>query len=689
MPSKSVLGHAPAQSGGAPKTGFSLDQSFTFTLSSGMLLPCFKAFVNVGETISGCPKFFMRSDPLLAPVMGDVDVFVDAFFVPMTHLCAPFDNWLFQISDLNSDFFDTSNFTDALPVVAPNDFQTGSIGSFADILVDSGSGYLFDTAFPDSPFEPFGAGLHRLLFHLGYNPQQLFQYFYRNNPVMRDYNADSLLPKFKLGQFNVDSPRVPPTYFAAYQKIYYDYYRDTEFENNNVKAYNFDSVFNDEYKLLPFTLRTEMFRLRYRNRKKDYFTAVHVNPLFSSVGMLPNAAQHLANMKDWLSSLSPTLSEDGNSVVIPNTGGSGYVNITGSASLNGVTGSDVGRWTLQDGSNLPTDMSNVLVRTMDSGSTLRSELDLQQIRHSHNVTGTASVSSSGSVQGVVTKLNLAALRSAFAYDKLLRITSRAGKHTDDQVLAHFGYKVPQGLSNEVYHLKSYHTVVHFGEVTATASTEVTNAAGDKVYTDVGEMSGKGYALLNSDERFKFTAPDFGVFMCIISCAPRYRYLGAVEKDGFKVYLQDFFKPSLDHLGQQPMFGYETGLFDNVTMSRSILNWQYRWMEDKIKFDRAAPVFATTSKNPWTFAYNAPVLGYDGDLLNWISATKVSPYDFNSVMVSTYQSGTRPSSAPSSPDNYVNYAKCYLRDPFTVDFAMDFKRVSEMSTFGEPSLGGID
>lgn len=675
MANVSVLGKTPAAQGGAPRSGFSLDQAFTFTMTSGHLLPAYKAFINVGEHISGCPSFFMRTDPLLAPVMGDVDVFVDCFFVPMTHLCAPFDQWLFQINDNKSDYLNPDLWLDRLPVI--------NSGVQPFFWVDQ----MFNDKTYSAPFEPFGFGLHRLLTMLHYNPQSIFCNL--QTPTLQNVNSDSILGDYLFSQMNNKSPNFCPYYFAAYQKIYFDYYRDTDFENNEVKAYNFDYAFDRQDGNLPVgpqvgaTDRAKMFMLRYRNRKKDYFTAVHPSPLFNTIGMLPNAAEHLSQMNNWLTSQIPIVDNDGKTVSVPQSL-AGSFRISSVGAVSGFTSTDEDRWHDLQSSSFSHDEN---VKTAG----YRNNLGTPNISilHDHTFTGSALITAPGEIQsGSSSFLQLSALRSAFAYDKLLRLTSRAGKHVDDQVLAHFGYKVPQGLSGEVYHLKSYHSVVHFGEVTATASTEVTDAGGTKKYTDVGEMSGKGYALLNSNDRFSFTAPDFGIFMAIISCAPRYRYLGAVEKDGFKVYLPDFFKPSLDHLGQQPLFRYEYGLPDGLVSDRGA--WQYRWMEDKIKFDVAAPVFATVGKNAWTFAYQPRFFDPEGDRLNWMSSIKVRPTDFNKVMVNQYNPDVPyPVDDPTSPDNYVNFAKHYLNDPFTIDFSMDFKRVSEMSTFGEPSLGGID
>ena len=699
MAKQSVLG-APSAPAGGSKTGFSMSQNFTFTTAAGMLLPVYQQFLNIGEKVTGVPSFFARTEPLLAPAMADMDVYVDVFFVPMQHLIGMFDSWFTQVSDDRSALWTNSNWQTSLPVVADTvtiegvDTHPNAFG-WMDALMFGATQYYNNQASSISEYVnkavSYGYGMHRLAMMLGYNAQNFFAQYTDDYST---YPPVSVLPEFITVAKNNKQTPFCPYFHMAYQKIYYDYYRDSEFEANNVKAYNIDDVMNAGYTVFAPSGDTDprfgMFALRYRNRSKDYFTAVHPSPLFNSIGMLPNAADHLSQIKNWLTGQHPSLRAGVYRSVYINTYPGGQL-VAGDTDFN--TDSDIGRWRSQNGTNLN---SNWDVNTSHlagySGDNSLKEVSGSAdriIQHTHPIdfadaidSGYLGFESSGD-DGIA----LAQVRASFAMDKLLRVVNRAGKHVDDQLFAQFGVRIPQGVSGEVYKIKSYHSLFHIGEVVQSATT--VDSDGNDI--PLGEMAGRGVSVLNGNDKFSFEAPCHGILMAIFSISPRYKYAFTQDKAGMKVYLEDFFRPQYDNLGMQPLCKYELGL--PTTEVTGV--WQYRYMEDKIKFDRASFVFATNSKNPWTFAHpaNLPVVNGSSNLGQcW---QKVLPFDTNDLFVTQYASNV---GYPTTTDptaygttwskTAVEFLSNYLRDPFTIDFNMQLTKVSQMSTYGEPSLGGI-
>ena len=705
MAKQSVLGHPSAMTH-SPKTGFSMSQNFTFTCASGMLLPVYKEFLNIGEKVTGCPKAFVRTEPLLAPSMTDLDLYVDVFFVPMRHLYSMFDAWITQVDDLQSDLWDTTVWENHLPIVGKEITTVGEgkrkeafgwcdYDFFNNVQIVDPS-YQYKDGTNGSQFAmTFGFGAHRLAMHLGYNAQG---YFANHDDVEAhsgqksyatfDYDTftpDSINPEFFASASNIHQAPFAPYYFQAYQKIYYDYYRDSEFEANEVRAYNLDDELNSGSTLFwPYTYdnpRTKMFQLRFRNKSKDYFTAIHANPMFNSIGMLPNAKQNLARAKNWLQERQPdAMSFDKSILLKDDVDVDLYADEELSTSNNGVY-------------YAPDDPTLSVFNNLNIDEDLYGYNDSEDypISHKHNVPleywiEEDKVGALGDLSGI----SLAQMRTAFAMDKLLRITNRAGKHVDDQMLAQFGVKIPQGVSGEVYKLKSYHTTFHIGEVIQNATTFDSN--GDAV--PLGEMAGRGVALLNSNEKFSFTAPCHGILMAILSISPRYKYCFAVEKDGLKTYIEDFFRPQYDNLGMQPTLKSEYG-YDDDDIERV---WQYRYMEDKIKFDKASMVFAVNSKNPWSFVKNPVLPSISSKQEVGQTWYKVNPWDTNSIFVTQWNGlaaaprnrdkGLGDWSYGSYTHTPVEFLSNYLLDPFTVDFEMKNTLVSQMSTYGEPSLGGL-
>ena len=62
--------------------------------------------------------------------------------------------------------------------------------------------------------------------------------------------------------------------FLAYQKVYYDNYRNPLYEVNNPSAYNVDQFFGTDKKFTSISddVLRPILTLRYRNWSKDYFT---------------------------------------------------------------------------------------------------------------------------------------------------------------------------------------------------------------------------------------------------------------------------------------------------------------------------------------------------------------------------------------------------------------------------------
>ena len=126
--------------------------------------------------------------------------------------------------------------------------------NFGDLLTFlSGTSQL-----PDSAGYNFKNGAVRILDLLGYG--------------INVSNVDSLISANKTKKFNFN---VNPFRFFAYQKIYSDYYRNSQYESINLNAWNIDNI-NPAAGSSPLVtpLVAPMLYLRYRDWKKDYFNAV-------------------------------------------------------------------------------------------------------------------------------------------------------------------------------------------------------------------------------------------------------------------------------------------------------------------------------------------------------------------------------------------------------------------------------
>lgn len=286
-------------------------------------------------------------------------------------------------------------------------------------------------------------------------------------------------------------------------------------------------------------------------------------------------------------------------------------------------------------------------------------------------------------------LSTGSLRNIFAAEKLLRVTGRAKKDYDSQVLAHFGFKVPHDVKHELTHIKQQHSILHIGEVISTSDTY-----SDGSGSALGAIGGKGYGVIQSPKKpWSFTAPVDGVFMCVFSSAPRQRYFGTFDKQNVLTDRLSFYQPEFDKLGMQPLWAYEAFGF-NSNYSEERFGWQYRYEQWKRKYNRVSEAFAAPDKysgtvnqnvswvngtRPYSTAFGTPLtpssIGSNGKGLF------VSPKDLNQIMVVPY--------TPEWSDTYKqNAPTMFYTDTFINAFRANVKKVSTMSSFGEPDLNGI-
>ena len=113
--------------------------------------------------------------------------------------------------------------------------------------------------------------------------------------------ANAVITKAYLGKDDVSNADNPLVYaksqtvnllpLLAYQKIYYDFFSESQWEKHLAYAYNVD-YWDGKSQL---NLAPEMLQLRYANYPKDYFMGMLPSSQYGSVAVLPNQYQSLPN----------------------------------------------------------------------------------------------------------------------------------------------------------------------------------------------------------------------------------------------------------------------------------------------------------------------------------------------------------------------------------------------------------
>lgn len=365
---------------------------------------------------------------------------------------------------------------------------------------------------------------------------------------------------------------------AAYQKIYQDFYRWSQWESADPTSYNFDwyagsgNIFGSGItSAIPssnaYWKRDNMFSLRYCNWNKDLF-----------MGMLPN-------------------SQFGDVAV---------VDVPGSASAPLVV----------SGTSQP----------------VRVGLALQGSSTQNFITSTSTLTpNSGlSVSVPASSFNILALRQAEALQKYREITQSVDTNYRDQIKAHFGVNVPASDSHMAQYIGGIARNLDISEVVNN------NLQGD------GEavIYGKGVGTGNGSMRYS-TGSRYCIIMCIYHCMPVLDYsISAPAGQLLCTSVDDLPIPEFDNIGMEGVPAvqlFNTNLFSSNASIKvdSILGYNPRYFNWKTNIDRIHGAFTTTLKD-WIapiddlFLYNKLLhTASDGSLVQW-PFFKVNPNTLDDI-----------------------------------------------------------
>lgn len=424
---------------------------------------------------------------------------------------------------------------------------------------------------------------------------------------------------------------VSPFAFAAYQCIYQKFYRNEQYEKLAIHSYNFDTAFGSNT-FTDFSYLT----LRYHQRLSDYFTSVRPSPLYSAVNSVVNSSFDTPN--NFLGGFDPYVSNSQSWI----NGSVENLNNIGQTSFDRFLGD-------------PADEDELV--------------------------------STGAFNS---DLNASNIRQLFAVDKFLRVYGRAGKTYDDQILAHFGVKVPHDVKHDLTHIKHYSYVLTSDPVYSTSQN-------DDVL--LGQVGGQSQAGLDADQ-FKFTAPVHGVIMCCAYALVRPRYQFTFDKLHRLFRRIDFPIPEFDKLGAQPLFAYEgnpRNLFNQGVYELSNrFGWQNRYNEFKQKYNRISLAYyhaenvngVGVADNPFSsWVLSRTPFGFitdDADVQDTFDTRVLmgklyeSPYALNTIMSVPYDGRW-------SNEFYVKPYLMFATDPIILETYVKAKLVSWMSETGEPDL----
>lgn len=239
------------------RNGFDLSSKRNFSAKAGELLPTKVWEVLPGDTFRIDLKAFARTQPLNTAAFARMREYYDFYFVPYDLLWNKANTALTQMYDnpQHATSLDpTANFTlnGDMPYVSCKqiaDYLNGVANDITDNSVKNYFGY--------------NRGLlsAKLLEYLGYG-----NFTYYSKDSTNTWSKMPLKNNLQLNLFGV----------LGYQKIYADYYRDSQWEKISPSTFNVDYLNGTNMNIdivssVEFSANYNMFDLRYCNWQKDLF----------------------------------------------------------------------------------------------------------------------------------------------------------------------------------------------------------------------------------------------------------------------------------------------------------------------------------------------------------------------------------------------------------------------------------
>lgn len=607
------------------KSGFDISQKNLFTAKVGELLPVFWDF-----SIPDCNyrinlEYFTRTRPVQTSAYTRIREYFDFYAVPIDVLWKSFDTSVIQMGEVAP--VQSKSILNALTIKGDIPFCSLSDLSSA-IYFSGGNVALGSSPIPQSGFESIfgynrGDTVHKLLTYLNYG-NFVSSSSHGVGGSNRWYNMQAPLASGILyTQKYRDNAAVNLFPLLAYQKIYQDFYRWSQWEKSDPTAYNVD-YYEGNGNLFPGGLssavpasadywqRDNMFSLRYCNWNKDMF-----------MGVLPSSQ----------------------------FGDLAIVDVGDSFPVKVPVGPD---------SSTGPNVSSIAPLQVQATTAQGQPLPLKN--------GTGSTSMNASIRADLTSLkgsanfSILALRQAEALQKWKEIAQSVDTNYRDQIKAHFGVNVPASDSHMAQYIGGIARNLDISEVLNTNLSD--DASQAYIY-------GKGVGSGNGSMTY-YTGSRYCIIMCIYHAVPLLDYaISGQDGQLLVTNIEDLPIPEFDNIGMEAVPIVQ--LVNSNLLSTNIAQYPYlgynpRYYNWKTKIDRVHGAFTTDLKD-WVSPID------DSYLQQWLPLSSSQPsllYPFFKVN-------------PNTLDNIfaVKADSTWATDQLLVNCNIDCKVVRPLSQDGVP------
>ena len=257
------------------RSSFDLSSKKLFTAKVGEILPCYWQIAIPDNTYRISSDWFTRTVPVNTAAYTRIKEYYDFYAVPLRLISRALPQAFTQMTDyMTSAASNTAN-TEMLTSVPHTTLNLLSLSlqtvNGQDVLDDAGL--------------PYAYGASKILDMLGYG-----------SFLSSSNTAKAAITSAYLGKTSVQDADNPLVYsvsqavnllpLLAYQKVYYDFFSESQWEKHLAYAYNVD-YWDGKSQL---NLAPEMLQLRYANYPKDYFMGMLPSSQYGNVAVLPSAS---------------------------------------------------------------------------------------------------------------------------------------------------------------------------------------------------------------------------------------------------------------------------------------------------------------------------------------------------------------------------------------------------------------
>ena len=560
------------------KSGHDISAKNCFTAKIGELLPVWTDFAIPNSTYRFNLEYFTRTRPVQTSAYTRIREYFDFFAVPCDLIWKSFNSAVIQMGEQaplqSKDLLTNLTVKGDLPYCTLADLSNALHFSGGNVAL--GSSPSAATGFANIFGYNRGDVNHKLLTMLDYG-----NVVKADAPVGNTSNrwwngsaapsATSLKVYSQKYNTNLSVNLFP---LAAYQKIYQDFFRWSQWEKSDPTSYNFDwyqgsgNLFGAGLSAtIPasnaYWKRDNLFSLRYVNWNKDKFMGILPNSQFGDISVL---------------------------------------NIISSGALYRANATPNNVVKVGDQAN-PSSPGNFYIQA-------------------------PSVSGAGDALITSTKgtFSILALRQAEALQKWKEITQSVDTNYRDQIKAHFGVNVPQSESHMAKYIGGIARNLDISEVINQQLSSDTDQA--YIYGK-GVGSGQGSMSFN-------TGSDYYIIMCVYHATPLLDYaISGPDGQNLATSVEDLPIPEFDNIGMEGVPSVElfnSNLLTSAPSSSSILGYNPRYYNWKTKIDRIHGAFTTALKDwvaPIDDSYLASAWSSSSPSMRW-PFFKVNPNTLDDI-----------------------------------------------------------